>query len=121
MLAMRLRLGLLAALSAAGGALGLAQNVTCATGLYMIVARGSGEEEGTGITGTLADRIAHDIEGSDVSALDYPATITDPDYQESSIDGVEALQKAIIGYHSACPDGKMALLGYSQVKSTSYA
>lgn len=81
----------------------------------MIVARGTGEAEGTGATGELADEIAKQIEGSKIEPLDYPATFTDPDYDDSEKDGVKEMTDLITEYHSACPDNKMAVLGYSQV------
>ena len=100
------------ALLAAGA---VAQNSTCAKGLYMIVARGTGEEQGTGVTGILAKEIADKIDDSKVEALDYPATFTDPDYPVSEKDGVEAMSELITSYHKDCPNGKIAVLGYSQV------
>ncbi|KAF7548533.1 hypothetical protein G7046_g8641 [Stylonectria norvegica] len=92
----------------------LAQNSTCAKGLYVIVARGTGEVKGTGVTGVLADDIAAKVPGSRIEALDYPATFTDPDYPESEKDGVEALQGLITSYTKTCPKSKIAFLGYSQ-------
>ena len=101
------------ALLAAGAA---AQNsTTCADGLYIVVARGTGEDPGTGVTGVIADNIAKQIQGSKVEALDYPATFTDPDYEDSEKEGVDDLQKLLTSYHSSCPNGKIAYLGYSQV------
>lgn len=95
-----------------------AQNKTeCAQGLYMIVARGTNETAGPGVTGTLAEGIADRIDGSVIVPLDYPATFTDPDYWVSESEGVDELQEVITSYHGACPDGKIAVFGYSQVRA----
>ncbi|CAM1507459.1 Fc.00g071000.m01.CDS01 [Cosmosporella sp. VM-42] len=92
----------------------VAQDSTCAKGLYMIVARGTGEEQGTGVTGILAKEIADKIDDSKIEALDYPATFTDPDYPVSEKDGVKAMSGLITDYQKDCPEGKIAVLGYSQ-------
>ncbi|KAH7131467.1 cutinase-domain-containing protein [Dactylonectria estremocensis] len=86
----------------------------CTSGLYIVVARGTGEESGTGAFGTVADDIAAKVDDSVVEALDYPATYTDPLYTESEKDGVQEMQDTILDYHEACPDAKFAVLGYSQ-------
>ncbi|KAF5005681.1 hypothetical protein FDECE_7880 [Fusarium decemcellulare] len=92
----------------------VAQDVKCADGLYMVVARGTNEDKGAGVTGGIAENIADRIKGSIIEPLDYPATLMDPDYQESESDGVEAMTNVLTKYHSSCPDGKIAVLGYSQ-------
>ncbi|KAI8666054.1 hypothetical protein NCS57_00828900 [Fusarium keratoplasticum] len=90
------------------------KNVECADGLYMVVARGTGEEKGVGITGEVAEDVADRVKGSIVEPLDYPATFLDPAYDESEAAGVEAMTKLLTNYHSSCPDGKIAVFGYSQ-------
>ncbi|KAK6523307.1 hypothetical protein TWF694_006190 [Orbilia ellipsospora] len=84
----------------------------CATGLYMIVARGSGEDPGTGRIGIVANNVTERIKGSQVVALDYPANFTA--YLSSESIGVTAMRLAIEGYVGKCPDSKYALLGWSQ-------
>ncbi|KAF4442843.1 hypothetical protein F53441_11633 [Fusarium austroafricanum] len=86
----------------------------CADGLYMIAARGTGEDKGTGVIGEIAKDVAKRVNGSIVSPLDYPATFQNPDYEDSEAAGVKALSTALNNYHSSCPDGKVAVLGYSQ-------
>lgn len=93
----------------------VAQAPECADGLYVVVARGTGEEEGTGVTGLIADAIVDQIEDSRVEAVDYPATFSDPDYFTSEKEGADAVQELLTEYYEACPDGKIAYLGYSQV------
>lgn len=88
---------------------------TCADGLYMVVARGTGEDPGPGEMGRVADLVADKIEGSRVVGLDYPATLGGDGYMDSVMDGQSALKTEIEGYSKACPDGKIAVMGYSQV------
>lgn len=88
----------------------------CASGLYMIAARGTGEDAGPGSIGDVADDVAGRVKGSEVVGLDYPASLTDPIYFESVEEGGKAMKKAVEDYHSACPDGKVAIFGYSQVR-----
>lgn len=90
--------------------------ITCAAGLKIFVSRGTGEAPGTGVTGNLADLIASQIDGSDVQGIAYPATFEDPDYFLSVSNGTRLLKQVIIDYSQACPDSKIALFGYSQVR-----
>jgi len=87
---------------------------SCVDGLFMIVARGTNEEPGTGVTGLITERIADRIKDSDIVALDYPATFTDPLYTDSVNDGTKEMAAAIKNYTDSCPDGKLAVFGYSQ-------
>ncbi|UNI19294.1 Acetylxylan esterase [Purpureocillium takamizusanense] len=87
---------------------------TCATGLFVLVARGTTEPQGAGVTGLVAGNITEKIPGSKVQALDYPATFSDPAYQDSVAAGVKSMQSVVNNYLNDCPDGKMAILGYSQ-------
>jgi acetylxylan esterase len=87
---------------------------SCVDGLFMIVARGTNEDPGPGVTGLIAERIASRIKDSDVVALDYPATYTDPLYTDSVNNGTQELSEVIRNYTESCPDGKMAVFGYSQ-------
>lgn len=103
----------LALLAAGSSAVTAASAPTCAKGLYMVVARGSEEAPGTGVTGNLTSQIAAKVPGSQVAAVDYPATLND--YESSEGKGVQAMQKLLNAYGQACPDSKIAILGYSQV------
>ncbi|PWI71635.1 carbohydrate esterase family 5 protein [Purpureocillium lilacinum] len=86
----------------------------CAKGLYILYARGTGEPQDTGMTHGISVDIAKRIPGSKVVPVVYPATFTAPPYQDSVADGVKNMQEGILQYAKDCPDGKMALLGYSQ-------
>lgn len=109
MRALSLTLSLLAASSTAAAA----TTTTCAKGLYMVVARGSEEPAGTGVTGNLTSQIAARVPDSQVVAVDYPASFDD--YEASEGDGVKAMQQVLNSYGEACPGNKIAVLGYSQV------
>ncbi|KAI5462855.1 cutinase-domain-containing protein [Mariannaea sp. PMI_226] len=103
------------ALVATAGSSVLAQSSSnCTEGLYIIVARGTGEAEGTGKFGNISQAIASRIGHSFVEAVDYPASFTDPPYDDSEVDGVKDMREVILDYHKDCPKAKFAVLGYSQ-------
>ena len=111
-----------------------ASEVTCATGLYILCARGSGEPafsptgiypNNTGSPGYLALQVAKQIDGSVIDGVVYPATdpLADgtldlPAYVASEDAGAEAILEQVNQYHLSCPDSKIALMGYSQVCAT---
>ncbi|TWU71995.1 hypothetical protein ED733_003056 [Metarhizium rileyi] len=87
----------------------------CAQGLYIVTVRGTGEEQGIGAAGTLIGRkVAEKIKGSKVVALEYPATFAEPSYPLSVGNGTKNLTELLEDYHKSCPDGKIAIVGYSQ-------
>ena len=90
----------------------VSSSITCATGLHLIVARGSTEPKGVGRIGVVAGNVTQAILGSTIAAVDYPATFDA--YFASVGAGVAAMYAMIAGYVTACPDSKVALLGYSQ-------
>jgi acetylxylan esterase len=98
--------------AAAGSA--YAQKQECAKGLHLIVARGSDEDAGVGKIGAVADLVADRIDDSKIVALDYPATVDDPVYLDSVKAGAKQLRDDVRDYIKACPDSKLAVLGYSQ-------
>ncbi|KAF4811263.1 Acetylxylan esterase 2 [Colletotrichum siamense] len=85
---------------------------TCASGVHLIVARGSNEPAGVGRIGSVANGVVAAIPGSQIEPLDYPATFDN--YSISVEDGDIAMNLALTAYSSRCPDSKVALLGYSQ-------
>lgn len=102
-----------AALALAASSLAAAQNSTsCASGVHMLVARGSDEAPGPGRMGIIADGVQEAIPGSNIESVAYPATFTD--YPDSVGDGVEAMTDALTRYTQRCPDSKVVLMGYSQ-------
>ncbi len=122
-------IGALAVTATAAGS-----NTTCAGSLYILCARGSGElavapkagtyPDNTGSPGILALQVASRIEGTVIAGVIYPAT--DPtatgalnitSYELSENAGAKAIVEEVNQYHSACPDSKIALIGYSQVRA----
>jgi acetylxylan esterase len=93
--------------------LALAQAGTkCATGVHMIIARASTENPGPGVIGQVATDVMQQVPGSDMVAVDYPATLQN--YQSSEGQGTTAMTQLVRSYAAACPTGKIALMGYSQ-------
>lgn len=92
-------------------------NVTCQSGVHIIVARASLEPVGFGtLLGPVKDMILAQIPHSDAIAVPYPATITgDPPYPTSEEEGVGNMTQLVKQYGDACPNNKMVLMGYSQV------
>jgi len=84
----------------------------CATGLHMIVARGSNEPAGLGKIGVIAGNVSLAIPGSTTAAVDYPAVIEQ--YASSVAKGMAEVVRMVAEYTKRCPDTKIALLGYSQ-------
>lgn len=104
----------LAALTAAAP---VSTRQSCASGFYIIVARGSNEAPGEGKPGQVADLIEQMVPGSYSVAVDYPATIIDDDgsYPESVTDGINDTEDKIKSYVAACGSGsRIVLVGYSQ-------
>lgn len=96
----------------------VARQITCASGLYIIVARGSYQDVGEGSPGEVANMIEALVADSYSVAVDYPAVIIDlgDNYFSSVIDGIEDTNAKIQSYVAACgSSSRIALLGYSQV------
>ncbi|KAM3510429.1 hypothetical protein MY10362_000053 [Beauveria mimosiformis] len=121
--------GILAAVAALACAAGAAPveastNATgCASGVYLIVARGTGEAVGEGKPGQVADLVAKRVPGSASVAVDYPATaikrrssvVTRALYPFSVARGITDTKTKIQDYVAQCGDAsKIALVGFSQ-------
>jgi len=79
--------------------------------VHMIVARGSGEARGEGVTSKLSTAVKGALPGTTSEALDYPAKMP---YNGSMAVGSVNLKKVITNYTAACPSSKIVLAGYSQ-------
>lgn len=99
-------------LAAAGLTAAQDASSNCTDGLYIIVARATGEDPGTGRVGAVARNVSDAIPDSIIEAIVYPATFAN--YTTSESEGVTAMTKAIKDRVAACPEGKIALLGFSQ-------
>lgn len=93
------------------------RRVTCVSGLYMIVARGTGEAAGEGKPGQVADLVAAAVPNSASVAVNYPASALKKRtlYPQSVTDGINDTKNKIQDYVAACgPNSRIALIGYSQ-------
>ena len=109
----------LTALAAAGSAAPTEPRAAnaCASGVYMIVARGTNEPAGQGKTSQVAQMVAAQIPGSVSVAVDYPATAFKKRslYPESVKAGIEDTIKKIHDYVAACgASSRIVLMGWSQ-------
>ncbi|PPJ59958.1 hypothetical protein CBER1_09889 [Cercospora berteroae] len=90
---------------------------SCASGVYMIVARGSGEPQGPGRLSQVVQLIGQKILGSVFTSVVYPANIIDfgaPAYPFSVREGIQEVQRLIEARVNQCPKERIVLLGYSQ-------
>ncbi|QPG98950.1 hypothetical protein C2857_000485 [Epichloe festucae Fl1] len=84
-------------------------------GLYLISIRGTGEQPGVGVAGSiLGTKVKEQVKGTKIVALDYPATFTSPSYPLSVGNGTKYLTELITDHVKACPNDKIAIMGYSQ-------
>lgn len=90
--------------------------VDCASGVQMIVARGTNQQSIKGSMTKLANKIMDQIPGSQAVGLQYPASKT-PTYEKSEGKGSNHMTQYIEYYSTKCPNTKLVLLGYSQVSS----
>ena len=106
-------LAVLAATSSwAASTLATRQLSGCSSGVHLFIARGSLEPQGEGVESCVTSLVQQSIPGSSGEGIVYPA---DPNkYFISEPAGVKAMTAAIQNYTQACPNGKFALLGYSQ-------
>lgn len=89
----------------------------CVSGVYMIVARGTGEAAGEGRPGQVAALVAAKVPNSASVAVDYPASALRKRelYPLSVTKGINDTKKKIQDYVAQCgANSKIALIGYSQ-------
>jgi hypothetical protein len=84
---------------------------TCYSGVYTIIARGSEEVQGQSVLDPIAAAISSAIPNSGYNEVVYPALLS---FWNSAPQGVTNAQEQMQNYSSACPDGKIVLMGYSQ-------
>lgn len=86
--------------------------------VHLFLARGTTEGY-PGTLGSLATLVTGSINGSTYENILYPATQegSTPSYQEGIANGTAQVQ----AYAAACPDSKLVLLGYSQVRSRDFS
>ena len=103
--------GLLAAFAAASTSNALEERTTCYSGVFTLISRGSEEPQGQSILEPIASGVAAAIPGSGSNEVVYPALLS---FWNSVPTGVTNVQQQMQDYVSACPDGKIVLMGYSQ-------
>ncbi|HEX3482490.1 MAG TPA: cutinase family protein [Kofleriaceae bacterium] len=85
---------------------------TCAD-VAIITARASTEAAGEGITGALVTQIINtSTQNVSRASVNYPATLNN--YNNSSLQGINALKSQLTTEVTNCPNEKIVLLGYSQ-------
>jgi len=83
--------------------------------VHIIAARASTEAPGPGIIGALVTQIQQQSRQTvSTVAVNYPATLTD--YANSSAQGTAATMTLLNDQTATCPNQKIVLVGYSQVK-----
>lgn len=88
----------------------------CANGVHIIVARGTNEPPGAGLIESVVRGVAAAVPDSQITPLDYPAAFDN--YSASVAAGVDSLKTELAEYSSRCPQSKVALMGFSQVRSS---
>jgi acetylxylan esterase len=91
----------------------LSRQTTCYSGVYIIGARGSDEDPGYGSVASVVSGVLAAIPNSGAIALDYPASVFDPLYDDSVSDGISTMISLIQTYVDSCA-GKIVLVGFSQ-------
>ena len=85
--------------------------------VHIVVARASTEPQGEGLIGALSRSVKSAIPGTTSEAVKYPAALAP--YGPSEIKGVVAAKAQVTEYVKKCPESKIVLMGYSQVRSLS--
>lgn len=78
----------------------------------IIVARGSTEQPGVGLMGSISSAAAQQIPGAVVTPLDYPAQLNP--YPPSVAAGVVSMTDLLTQQTAACPQTRLVVMGYSQ-------
>ena len=79
----------------------------------IITARASTEAAGEGITGALVTQVVNaSTQTVSRAAVSYPATLNN--YNNSSLQGINALKTQLTNLVNSCPSTKVVLMGYSQ-------
>ena len=79
----------------------------------IITARASTENAGEGITGALVTQVVNaSTQTVSRAAVSYPATLNN--YNNSSLQGINALKTQLTNLVNSCPNTKVVLMGYSQ-------
>jgi acetylxylan esterase len=86
---------------------------TCYSGVYVIGARGSDEAAGFGSVASVVSSVLSAVPNSGSIALNYPASVLDPLYDDSVTDGINTMISLVQTYVDDC-GGEIVLTGFSQ-------
>jgi hypothetical protein len=104
--------GALATVAVATPAHAVASSGGCAQ-VSIITARASTESAGEGITGALVTQVVNaSAQTVSRASVSYPATLNN--YNNSSLQGINALKTQLTNLVNSCPNTKVVLMGYSQ-------
>ena len=104
--------GALALTAVATPAAAVPSNGGCAQ-VSIITARASTEAAGEGITGALVTQVVNaSTQTVSRASVSYPATLNN--YNNSSLQGINALKTQLTNLVNSCPNTKVVLMGYSQ-------
>ena len=102
------------------------EDTGCGTGVHIIGVRGTLEEPGFGALENVTIELKKQIPGSSAYAIEYPANGISKDgesikynffeYSSSVAQGYGALITHIEDFTEICPETKIVLMGYSQVR-----
>lgn len=89
--------------------------------IHIFGARETSVAPGFGSAGQLVDMIKADHPGATSEAIDYPAcggqaSCGGVQYGDSAKQGTQAVTTAVNGLNQRCPQTKIVLVGYSQVR-----
>jgi acetylxylan esterase len=99
----------------------LAVNAQSCPGIHIFGARETTVAPGYGSAGALVDRIKSSNSGATSEAISYPAcggqsSCGGAQYGDSARQGTSAVASAVNSFNQRCPNAKIVLVGYSQVR-----
>jgi acetylxylan esterase len=102
---------------------GINRRAAC-PGVHVFGARETTVSPGYGSSSTVVNEVLSAYSGSTAEAISYPAcggqsSCGSVSYSSSVAQGIQAVASAVNSFNSQCPDTKLVLVGYSQVRQPS--
>lgn len=96
------------------------RQVACAN-VHVFGARETTVSPGYGTAGVVVNLVLNSNPGSNAEAIVYPAcggqaSCGGQSYAQSALAGTAAVASAVNAYNARCPNSKLVLVGYSQVR-----
>ena len=85
-------------------------------GLHIFGARETTAAPGYGSAGTVVNALLQQHPGATAEAINYPASGSNPTYSQSVLAGTNAVCSQVSAFAKKCPQTKLVLVGYSQVR-----